>query len=208
MVSLPNIRADLHLEDGMRLSRTEFHRRYLERHDIRAELLQGVVVVHSPVNARKHSRPHGVMTAWCVNYSYLHPGIEALADPTIFMDTGSEVQPDVCLVRSEPLPGEAVLTKDGYLEGAPPLAAEISASSAWYDLGRKKAAYERAGVKEYLVWDTERGEFHWFQLQHGGYVPLAPDAAGVIESPSFPGLRLHVAKLLTGDYAGATSDLR
>ena len=208
MVNLPKLRADLHLEEGMRLSRAEFHRRYLERHDIRAELLQGVVFVHSPVSTKKHGRPHNVMGTWLGTYSLALPGIEAVNDPTVFLDADSEVQPDVCLVRLEPLPGEAMLTKDDYLEGAPPLAAEISASSAWYDLGRKRAAYQRAGVKEYIVWDTERGALHWFHLRDGVYVPLVPDVTGVIDAPTFPGLRLHVAKLLAGDYAAVISELR
>ena len=203
MVSLPHLREDLRLDDGMRMSRSEFHRRYLERHDIRAELLSGEVFVHSPVSARQHSEPHNVMSTWLGMYALAHPEVMALSDPTIFLDASSAVQPDVCLVRRAPRPGEARLTADGYLEGAPPLAGEITASRAWYDLGRKKAAYEQAGVKEYIVWDTERGALHWFRLVDGHYIEVQPDAAGVIESSEFPGLRLNVAKLLAGDVPGA-----
>ena len=203
MVSLPHLREDLRLDDGMRMSRSEFHRRYLERHDIRAELLQGVVVVHSPVSAKRHGRPHSILDNWLGRYSLKHPDVESLIDPTIFLNADSELQPDVCLVRRAPRPGEARLTADGYLEGAPPLAGEITASRAWYDLGRKKAAYEQAGVKEYIVWDTERGALHWFRLVDGHYIEVQPDAAGVIESSEFPGLRLNVAKLLAGDVPGA-----
>ena len=43
------------------------------------------------------------------------------------------------------------LTND-YVEGAPEFLAEISASTVSIDLGDQKAAYERNGVQEYLVW--------------------------------------------------------
>ena len=41
----------------------------------------------------------------------------------------------------------------------------------------------------------------------GRYVPVEPDARGVIESEAFPGLRLNVAKMLAGDLAGVLADL-
>jgi Uma2 family endonuclease len=49
---------------------------------------------------------------------------------------------------------------------------EVSRSSASYDLGAKREAYEKNGVKEYLVWRTEDAEVEWFVLKRKKYVLL------------------------------------
>jgi len=47
------------LESGDRLSRVEFERRYNARPDIKkAELIEGVVYVASPVRVKQHGLPH------------------------------------------------------------------------------------------------------------------------------------------------------
>lgn len=52
----------LHSEDH--LTREEFHRRYKAAPPmLRAELVEGVVYVTSPVSAR-HGEPHGRMATW------------------------------------------------------------------------------------------------------------------------------------------------
>lgn len=58
-------------------------------------------------------------------------------------------------------------------------------------------------MREYLVWCVLDEHFDWFRLHDGDYVTVASDARGTIESSEFPGLRLNVARLLAGDYAGA-----
>lgn len=191
------------LESGDRLSREEFHRRYCARPDIhKAELVQGVVYVASPVRAGVHGTPVGLVAFWLNSYAALHPGIEVAVDSTVFLSDASEVQPDVCLYRKQ-WTGEGVrLTEEGYLEGAPGLVAEVAASSVSYDLHDKKEAYRRAGVSEYIVWRVLDGQVDWFRLEKGEYVKAEPDGKGVIESTAFPGLRLSVPALLTGDRAG------
>jgi hypothetical protein len=57
------------LESGDRLTRQEFERRYTVASDIRkAELIEGVVYVASPVRAKRHGRPHGAIMAWLGAY--------------------------------------------------------------------------------------------------------------------------------------------
>ena len=196
------------LESGDRLMREEFHRRYCARPDIRkAELINGVVYVASPTRSEEHAKPHGVMAGWLAAYAAKTPDAEFRVEATVFLTDDGEVQPD-CLLFRAPSAGRAVrLTEDGYLAGAPELVAEIAASSASYDLHDKKDLYRRAGVQEYLVWRVLDGALDWFDLQGGEYVRREPDARGVIESRVYPGLRLHVAKLLAGDYAGVLAEL-
>jgi hypothetical protein len=62
----------------------------------------------------------------------------------------------------------------------------------------KKEAYRRGVVQEYLVWQVYEQRIDWWSLEDGEYAPLEPDAAGVIESNIFPGLRLNAIALLEG----------
>jgi Uma2 family endonuclease len=189
------------LESGDRLTRGEFHRRYCARPDIKkADLVEGVVYVPSPARFVQHDRPQGLAVMWVQVYAASAPGVEAGIQATILLSETSEVQPDALLFRIQP-PGNAHLTDRGYIEGAPELIVEIAASSASYDLHDKMEAYRRAGVEEYIVWQVFEERIDWFRLRNGVYVPLQPNADGIIESEVFPGLRLPVAAMLAGDRA-------
>ncbi len=55
----------LPLESGDRLTRPEFERRYQAMPQIKkAELIEGVVYVPSPVRFTRHARPHAFMVTW------------------------------------------------------------------------------------------------------------------------------------------------
>jgi Uma2 family endonuclease len=186
------------LEAGDHLSREEFHRRYCLRPDIKkAELINGVVYVPSPVRIRYHGRQHGLVTTWLGYYSSLVPDVELVPETTVYLDDGTEVQPDAFLWRPEADSGHE--TPDGYFEGAPQLIVEVAASSASYDLHEKREAYRRNGVAEYVVWRVLDNAIDWFSLVNGAYVAVEPDGEGIIESAQFPGLRLHVPSMLAGD---------
>jgi Uma2 family endonuclease len=194
------------LDSGDRLTREEFHRRYCERPDIKkAELVEGVVYVASPVRADVHGMPHADVVVWLGTYRARTPGVHLSDNATVQLDDENEVQPDAILWREEP--GGARLTEKGYVEGAPQLVVEVAASSASYDLHDKLGAYRRNGVREYVVWRTLDRAIDWFRLREGEYVRVEPDERGVIESAQFPGLRLHVTKLLAGDLAGVLAEL-
>jgi Uma2 family endonuclease len=194
------------LESGDRLTREEFHRRYCERPDIKkAELVEGVVYVASPVGFPTHGRPHSLVVGWLIHYEAKHPGAMVGDNATVRLDANNEVQPDAFLWRAEP--GGPYLGADKFVHGAPQLVVEVAASSASYDLHDKKEAYRRAGVREYVVWRVMDGMIDWFRLHGGEYEWVEPDADGVIESEAFPGLRLDVVKLLAEDVAGVLAAL-
>ncbi len=189
------------LESGDRLTRDEFHRRYCARPDIKkAELVEGVVYVASPVGFDSHGEPHALVVTWLGVYKAKHPRLRLGDNATVRLDQNNEVQPDACLWREEP--DGPYIGSDKFVYGAPQLVVEVTASSASYDLHDKKEAYRRAGVREYVVWRVNDGMVDWFRLRGDEYVWVEPDADGVIESAVFPGLRLAVPKLLTGDVAG------
>ena len=179
----------------------EFDRRYELRPDIhKAELVQGVVYVPSPVRIEEHSEPVSLMTGWLRVYAATHSGVRVGNDGTVRLSPVDVVQPDVMMWRSND--GTARIDADRYLHGAPELAVEVAANSAAYDLHTKKESYRRAGVKEYIVWRTLDGMIDWFRLTpEGDYKNVAPDEEGTIESTVFPGLRLNLPMMLRGDPA-------
>ena len=198
------------LENGDRLTRREFERRYAARPDIKkAELIEGVVHMPSPVRFASHGEPHSWILAWLTTYSAHTPGVRVADNATVRLDSNNEPQPDA-LLRIEPeAGGRSRLSDDDHVEGAPELIVEIASSSAAYDLHDKLHAYLRNGVREYVVWRVYDVALDWFVSKDGDYVPSVPDAAGgVIRSEVFPGLRLAVDALLVGDVARVLAVLR
>ncbi len=190
------------LESGDRLTRQEFERRYQAMPQIKkAELIEGVVYVASPVRATRHGRPHAKIMTWLGTYWVATPGVDLQDNTTVRLDADNEPQPDA-LLRLEPeVGGNSRISDDDYVEGAPELIAEIAASSASYDLNAKLNVYRRNGVQEYIVWQMYENRLDWFSLQEGRYVSLQPDETGVIRSSVFPGLWLAVNALREGDLA-------
>lgn len=203
----PARRRIIPFENGDRLPRGEFERRYLARPDVKkAELVEGVVLMPSPVRAT-HGEKHGDLLGWLRFYSASTPGVSALDNVTVRLDLDNEPQPDALLrIESETI-GRSRIDADDYVAGPPELVAEVAASSAAYDLHDKLRAYRRNGVPEYLVWRVYEREFDWFVLTDGEYRPLAPDAAGVLHSRTFPGLRLARRALLDGDFTAVLAEL-
>jgi len=188
------------LENGDRLTRYEFERRYNAMpHLKKAELIEGVVYMPAALRFRSHGEPHGNLIGWLWTYKIATLGIELGIEPTVRLDLDNSPQPDAVLLIEEQCGGQSWLSEDDYVEGAPELVAEIAASSAAIDLGDKKRAYRRNGIQEYIVWQVFEQKLDWFSLQEGEYVPLPVDENGVIRSRVFPGLWLAVDELLAGN---------
>ena len=188
------------LESGDRLSRTEFERRYEAMSErTKAELIEGIVYIASPLRFERHAEPHGQLIGWMGMYQIFTPGVKLGIEPTIRLDEDNEPQPDGVLLIDPLAGGSAQLTEDDYLQGAPEFVAEIAASSAAYDLHDKKRAYRRNGVAEYLVWQQFENRLHWFVLTDSEYVALEPDADGTMRSRVMPGLWLAADALLQGN---------
>lgn len=197
------------LESGDRLSREEFERRY-ERmpHLKKAELIEGIVYMPSPLRARSHGRPQNDLGAWLAVYASETPGVECFDNSTVRLDLDNEPQPDLVLLKSPAKGGQARISQDDYIEGAPELVVEIVASSSAYDLHQKKGAYRRNGVREYLAWITGESRLVWWELREGEYQELTPAADGLLKSRVFPGLWLDTAALLRGDLKAVLASLR
>jgi hypothetical protein len=192
------------LENGDRLTRAEFERRYKAMPNVKkAELIEGIVYMPSPVRLKRHGKPHVILISWLGYYLSRTPSLDDYGDnATARLDEDNEPQPDLALLLPKHLGGDAHVDEDDYITGAPTWVGEIAASSVSIDLHDKLNAYRRNGVREYLVWRTEDQAVDWFVLREGRYDPLPADEWGILKSEQFPGLWLDVGALLKGDLAG------
>jgi Uma2 family endonuclease len=190
------------LENGDRLTRAEFERRYEAMpHLKKAELIEGVVYVPSPVRHRQHSSPHAHLITWLGLYTANTPGVEVGDNGSVRLDLDNEPQPDALLFIDPTRGGQVRISDDGIIEGAPELVAEVASSSVSYDLHAKLHVYRRNGVCEYIVWRVLEQAVDWFVLRDGQYERMPRDAQGLVRSEVFPGLWLDPAALLRGDLA-------
>ena len=185
------------LQNGDRLRSREFLRRYEAMPEVKkAELIEGVVYMGSPVGAEEHGEPDALIHTWLGTYAARTPGVRVFANATVILDADNTVQPDACLCLKASLGGRTRIDPRKYITGAPELIAEIAATSASIDLHDKLDAYARNGVPEYFVWRTLEGRCDWFVLENENFVALSPDSRGLLRSRAFPGLVLDVRALL------------
>ena len=197
------------LENGDRLSRDEFERRYHAMpKDVKAELIRGVVYMASPARYDSHGRPDGRSIVWVGTYSASTPGTDFAPNSTVRLTQDSEPQPDSVLFITPEYGGTVVISEDDYIENSPDLIVEVAASSVSIDLGAKFDEYAEAGVREYVVWRTLDDAIDWFVLRSGAFVPLTPDGAGILRSEVFPGLWLNVPAALCRDMAAILATLQ
>jgi len=197
------------LNAGDHLSRAEFERRYRSQPQLKkAELIEGIVYMPSPVHYHQHGNPHFNLITWLGVYQAATPGVNGGDNCTVRLDFENEVQPDA-LLRLEPqLGGRSVITEDDYIEGPPELIVEIAASSAAYDLHEKRRVYARNGVQEYLVIQMYEQRLDWFILREGVYETLAPYADDILCSEIFPGLWLQPAAFWAGEIGAMLATLQ
>lgn len=196
------------LEDGQLLDRAEFHRRYEAMpHIKKAELIEGVVYMPSPVSLENHGEQHSYLAAWMVHYQGFTPGTRSGDNATVLLDDDNEPQPD-CLLMIRPECGGQARVVNRYVGGGPELVAEVSFSSLALDLGPRFRAYQARGICEYIVWRVEPAAIFWFVLREGAYVPLQPGADGIYRSEVYPGLWLDADALLRLDFPAILSVLQ
>ncbi len=113
----------------------------------------------------------------------------------VLLSNEDVVQPDLLFVSKERL---GILTAKN-AKGAPDLVVEIlSESTRKTDETRKLRLYERAGAREYWMFDTDREASRVYR-QEGDRLVLVQErsaAAGeILETPLLPGLRIPLAEV-------------
>src|SRR5262245_12437105 len=122
--------------------------------DTKAELLDGVMIVHSPASTR-HDCVAGFLRSLMRCYAEEKDLGQVLGpDSLIHLATCRRFAPDAYFLEEEHIPDPF---PEDQFEGAPGLVLEVlSPSNRDHDLEDKRPAYQRAGVKEI-----------WFVEQHG-----------------------------------------
>jgi len=187
------------LVHGQHLDQPTFHERYEAMPpDTRAELVGGVVYMPSPMR-RDHGTWSRIVAGWLDSYQRFTPGVEGGDGATVKLDLKGEPEPDHILLIPPELGGQSGVDTEGYYTGPPELIVEIARSSRKYDLGRKKADYERTGVQEYLVVGLDPNRIHWFIRRPGQFEDFPPGPDGIYRSQAFPGLWLDPDALFALD---------
>lgn len=99
----------------------------------------------------------------------------------VYLDeTQNAVQPDLFVVLNA---NRHIIDTKGHIHGVPDLIIEIlSPGNEKHDLVRKKALYERFGVKEYWIVNPDNKLAMGFALKDKTYQSIAEDV-GLIKSP-------------------------
>jgi Uma2 family endonuclease len=162
------------------------------REDQKADLIDGVIYMPSPENIE-----HNELLLWLANL--LHPFIRGkdlgrlTAEKVSYRLSKTDApEPDLAFVRTERLD----IIRRGYVDGPPDLPVEIvSPDSAGRDYEDKRRLYERAGVREYWIIDSdEKTALFLLRTEDGNFVE-APVEGHVFRSSVLPGFHLDVGWL-------------
>lgn len=159
----------------------------------RREIIDGVLHV-TPSPFMRHQRVVGRI--FVELDAVLRPsGGEAFVSPLdVIFDQFNVVEPDVLAIAPErpPLPG------DQHVYVVPDLAVEVSSrSTKGVDRIKKRALYERFGVREYWIVDLDHDVIEAYALGEGGYGPPARFTTGdVVTSSVAPSLAAPFERLV------------
>jgi Putative restriction endonuclease len=196
------------LQNGDRLSRQEFERRYETMpHIKKAELIEEVVFIQERTGVKDYGHPCAETGAWLGVYSASAPCLLVARNATVRLDLNNEVQPDFSLCIPSNLGGQSDVDADDFIANAPELITEVVASCTTYILQDKLEVYRRNGVKECFIWQTQSRKLDWLVFSEGQYYSLASDN-GIYKSPGFPGLWLDTAALLESNLAKVLETLQ
>lgn len=123
-----------------------------------------------------------------------HGGKVYVAPLDVYFAEDTVVEPDVLYLAPERL-GRI---EERVVRGAPDLVAEVSSPSTRHlELVRKKALYEREGVREYFYVDLDADRVEVYRLARDGYgQPELLGRDATLRSPLLPGFAVPVDDLL------------
>src|SRR5262249_18941471 len=123
--------------------------------DTRAELLDGVMYVHSPASMEHDDQGNFIRTLMRLYARHRRLGKVYGPDSLVRLRTGRKLAPDAYFVAKARLPR----AKQKVFPGSPDLVVEIlSPSNRDFDLEDKRPAYQAAGVSEIWIIDPDQQE--------------------------------------------------
>jgi Uma2 family endonuclease len=162
----------------------------------RTQLIDGEVVVTEA--SVRHQRITLELARLLTNWIREHPGHgEAGIPVNVHLDDHNVFAPDVWWVPEASRPARDATR----IAGPPALAVEVRSPSTWrYDVGAKKATYERARLAELWLVDTEASSVLVYRRSAPGAtsfdLALELGAGEVLATPLIPGFALDLGELL------------
>jgi len=161
------------------------------------ELINGSVVMTPPAGW-PHGNTEAKIVYALVNCAIQHQLGEVFGSSTGYrLPSGDTLEPDVSFISFARLQAGPPPQRGKFLEIVPNLVVEIlSTTTAVRDRTEKKTIYERNGVEEYWLVDTDRRTITLFRLSAGNYgTPLTFGPADVLTSVILPQLSLPVSEV-------------
>jgi len=151
--------------------------------DLKAEYIDGVVIVHSPASFSHEDRQAFLLTLLRL-YVEAHGIGRVVGSNALFQAGSRQFSPDIMVISS----GTPIVQKK--VMGPPLLAVEIlSESTRDYDLGEKRIAYREAGVRE-IWWVDEKARVVMVEQQGDSY-RTERVSEGWVTSEAVPGFRIR-----------------
>ena len=149
-----------HLLEEEALARKAF--REWVKPDVKAEFINGRVIVHSPAK-RRHNQATGFVSHLLMSFVLSRDLGEVAVEKALVGLKRNDVEPDVCYWPKEI---SDLFTDDMNVYPPPSLVVEVlSKSTQLRDRGVKKDAYESDGVTEYWVVDPVAETLHQYVLE-------------------------------------------
>ncbi|MEL7159605.1 MAG: Uma2 family endonuclease [Bacteroidota bacterium] len=150
--------------------------------DVKAEFINGEIIMHSPAKRRHNQATHCINTLLGL-YTSVNTLGEVTVEKALVELERSDVEPDVCFWYKEKA---ASFTDEMNVYPPPDLVVEVlSKSTQGRDRGEKKDAYEADGVREYWIVDPKARTLELYELaknKHGKMVFHLRDTFGVEQS--------------------------
>ncbi|GAB2763641.1 Uma2 family endonuclease [Rhabdobacter roseus] len=162
--------------------------------DVKAEFINGEVIMHSPTK-RRHLEATANLTTLLRVYVHLHDLGTVDSEKALVGLTRNDYEPDICYWNQETA---ATFQEDQMEHPAPDLVVEVlSRSTTGRDRGVKFEDYAAHGVREYWIIDPVRQAVEQYQLDtatmaFASVAVLYLDQDDTLEALTVPGFRIPV----------------
>ncbi|HZG48734.1 MAG TPA: Uma2 family endonuclease [Thermoleophilaceae bacterium] len=161
----------------------------------RLQLVEGELIVNDPTPL--HALAQVNILTELTNWARAEPGRGVAFSPIdVRVDEHNLFGPDVVWLRETRVPADLARR----LDGLPDLAVEVRSPATWrYDVGKKRSAYERAGLPELWLVDTSAESVLVFRRSTAAAarfdVELELSKLDAVTSPLLPGFSVAAERV-------------